>query len=47
MDELKDLIRLFLINYGIEIKNEVWLESLLFILKDRLFYGVEIIKYYD
>ncbi|ABX80765.1 glutamate--tRNA ligase [Acholeplasma laidlawii] len=47
MDELKDLTRPFLINHGIEIKNEAWLESLLSILKDRLSYGAEITKYYD
>lgn len=47
MDELKDLTRPFLINHGIEIKNEAWLEGLLSILKDRLSYGAEITKYYD
>lgn len=47
MEELKDLTRPFLINHGIEIKNEAWLESLLSILKDRLSYGAEITKYYD
>ncbi|OED59225.1 glutamate--tRNA ligase [Acholeplasma laidlawii] len=47
MDELKDLTRPFLINHGIEIKNEAWLESLLSILKDRLSYGAEITKFYD
>lgn len=47
MDALKDLTRPFLINHGIEIKNEAWLESLLSILKDRLSYGAEITKYYD
>lgn len=47
MGELKDLTRPFLINHGIEIKNEAWLESLLSILKDRLSYGAEITKYYD
>ncbi|MBG0762900.1 glutamate--tRNA ligase [Acholeplasma laidlawii] len=47
MDELKDLTRPFLINHGIKIKNEAWLESLLSILKDRLSYGAEITKYYD
>ena len=47
MDALKDLTRPFLINHGIEIKNEAWLESLLSILKDRLSYVAEITKYYD
>ncbi|WP_162146976.1 glutamate--tRNA ligase [Acholeplasma granularum] len=47
LDELKDLTRPFLMNQGVEIKNELWFESLLTILKDRLNNGAEITKYYD
>src|SRR5690554_91877 len=47
MDALKELTRPFLIEHGIEIKNEAWFESLLSVLKDRLNYGAEITKYYD
>ncbi len=46
MDELKSLCRPFLERDGISIPSEAWLESLLSILKDRLSYGKEIVKYY-
>ncbi|MBN3490904.1 glutamate--tRNA ligase [Acholeplasma equirhinis] len=47
MDELKDLTRPFLVEAGIEIPSEVWFENLLAVLKDRLSYGQEIVKYYN
>src|SRR5690554_32239 len=47
MDDLKELTRPFLLNHGIEIKNETWFESLLSILKDRINFGAEIVTYYE
>src|SRR5690606_26894683 len=47
MDQMKDLTRPFFVEAGIEIPSEVWFENLLSVLKDRLSYGKEIVKYYQ
>ncbi len=46
IESLKKLCRPFLEKANIEIVSEAWLESLLGLLKDRLTYGAEIVKYY-
>ena len=47
LDQLKDLTRPFLVEKGILIPSETWFENLLMILKDRLSFGAEIVKYYE
>ncbi|WP_162163922.1 glutamate--tRNA ligase [Acholeplasma hippikon] len=47
MEGLKKLCVPFLKEAGIEIPNELWLENLLSIFKDRISYGKEIVKYYN
>ena len=47
MEQMKELTRPFLVEAGIEIPSEVWFENLLSVLKDRLSYGKEIVKYYQ
>ncbi len=46
LEDLKKLTRPFLEKENIHIPNEVWFENLLSVLKDRLSYGQEIVKYY-
>lgn len=46
MEDLKKFTRPFLEKENITIPNDIWFENLLSVLKDRLSYGQEIVKYY-